>query len=184
MIELSGFWEYLGVFALAAVLGGVGGLAYELMQARGGQTGQVELRHRGKGRYRDWGFWANVIIGAIAAVAALWVFPPETDINVIAGKAVTTTEYDIIKVVGLSLIIGSAGSSFLSAMQARALALVKAQEAEQMENLAETQIEAVKSRVDAGAPKAEVAAQLDSAKLSIRSLGDSTVRGNPTEADF
>lgn len=185
MIELGGFWDYLGLFALAAVLGGIGGLAYELMQARRGQTGQVELPHpvRG-GRYRDWGLWANVIIGAIAALAALWVFPPEVRTTVdAAGKAATTTEYDIIKLVGLSLIIGSAGSSFLSAMQARALALVKDQEAKQTRKVAEEQIDAVKNSVDAGAPQGEVAAQLESAKLAVRSLRDSGP-GNPAEGDF
>src|SRR3954462_9570803 len=103
MIELSGFWDYLGLFALAGVLGGIGGLAYELMQTRRGQTGQVESPHAVAGnRYRDWGVWANVIIGAVAALAALWVFPPETHSTVdAAGKAVSTTEYDVIKVVGL-----------------------------------------------------------------------------------
>jgi len=188
MVELSGFWDYLELFALAAGLGGVGGLAYELMQARRGQTGQVEFPHLVKGgRYRDWGVWANVIIGAIAAiaaVAALWVFPPQIGPTVdAAGKVVATTQYDIIKVVGLSLIIGSAGSSFLSAMQARALALLKDQEAKQTRKVAEEQIDAVKSSVEAGEPHAEITARLDSAKVAVRSLRDSGP-GNPAVADF
>jgi hypothetical protein len=181
MIELSGFWDYLGLFGLAAVLGALGGLAYELMQARRGQTGQIEVpRAVPGGRYRDWGLWANMIIGAIAAVAALWVFPPEIRTSVdAAARTVTTTEYDVIKVVGLSLIIGSAGSSFLSAMQARALALVKDQEAKQTRKVAEEQIEAVKRSVESGAPTVEVAARLDSAKTAVTSLRDSGP-GNPT----
>jgi hypothetical protein len=180
MVELSGFWDYFDLFVLAAVLGAFGGLAYELMQTRRGQTGQVEVPHAVPGgRYRDWGLWANVIIGAIAALAALWVFPPAIRTSVdAAGKAVSKTEYDVIKVVGLSLIIGSAGSSFLSAMQARALALVKDQEAKQTGKVAEEQIEAVKSSVESGAPQAEVAARLDSAMTAVRSVRDSGP-GNP-----
>lgn len=180
MVELNGFWDYLGLFSLAAVLGAVGGLAYELMQARRGQTGLVEVpRALQRGRYRDWGVWANVTIGGIAALAALWVFPPEINTTVDAGgRSLTTTEYDVIKVVGLSLIIGSAGSSFLAAMQARALALVKDQEAKQTQKVAEEQLEAVKASVESGAPQTQVAAQLDSAKTAVQSVGDSGL-GNP-----
>lgn len=179
MVELSSVWEYLGIFGLAAGLGGIGGLANELMQNRRGQTGQVERPRRLKGPYRDLGVWANVIIGGIAALAALWVFPPETTID----AAGTTTKYDIIKVVGLSLVIGSAGGTFLSAMQARARALVKEQEAEQTGKVTEGHIDAIKSRVEKDAPKAEVLGQLESAKVSIRSLRDSGP-GNPGLAAF
>jgi hypothetical protein len=180
VVELSGFWDYLGLFCLAGLLGAIGGLAYELMQARRGQAGWVELpRPVQRGRYRDWGVWANLTIGAIAALAALWVFPPEVKTTIdAAGKSTSTTEYDVIKVVGLSLIIGSAGSSFLAAMQARALALVKDQEAKQTRKVAEQQLDAVKTSVEAGAPKPEVAAQIESAKTAVQSLRDSGP-GNP-----
>jgi hypothetical protein len=181
VIELNGFWDYLWLFTIAAVLGGVGGLAFELMQSHRGQTGWIEKPHK-SGRFRDWGVFANIVIGAIAAVAALWVFPPEVKTVVsAAGKTVSTTEYDSIKLVGLSLIIGSAGSSFLAAMQARALALVKDQEAKQTRQVAEAQIDALKSSVDSNAPKEQVAAQLDSAKSAVRSVGDSGP-GNPAFA--
>ena len=177
--------DYAGLFGLAALLGGLGGLGYELMQARRGQTGMVEMPHSTRGgRYRDWGVWANIVIGAIAALAALWIFPPEikTTVNA-AGKSVTTTEYDVIKVVGLSLIVGSAGSSFLSAMQARALALVKDQEAKQTGKVAQEQLNAVKKSVETGAPQAEVVAKLDSASTAVKSVADSG-SGNPTPEQF
>ena len=172
MIELDGVLDYLALFALAAALGAIGGLAYELMQARRGQTGRVEAPYK-SGRYHDWGVFANMIVGAVAAVAALAIFPPDVTTVVDAGKSVSTTEYDIISVAGLSLIIGSAGSSFLSAMQARTLALVKNQEAKQTQQVAEAQIDAVQSSVASNAPKEQVAAQLESARSAVRSVRDS-----------
>lgn len=183
MVELGGIRDYVLLFALAAVLGGIGGFAYELTLGGHGRVEMPRWTHRG--RYRDLGVWANVILGAIVAPAALWLFPPEerTTVNA-AGEATTTTEWDIVKVVGLSLIIGSAASSFLTAMQARALALVKAQEAQQTQRVASGQLDAVKQAVDAGAPNEQVAAQVESAQAAVRSLGDSTASGNPREADF
>jgi phosphotransferase system glucose/maltose/N-acetylglucosamine-specific IIC component len=95
MIELKDWQDYLPVFALAAVLGAVGGLAYELLQSRRGQTGLIEAPHKGPGKYWDSGWVGSVIVGAIAAVAALWVFPPEVSTTVAAaGKSSTITQYD------------------------------------------------------------------------------------------
>jgi hypothetical protein len=180
MIELKGALDYIGLFALASVLGGVGGLAFELMQTRRGQTGWVESPHRvDRGRYHDWGVVANLIIGAIAAVAALWLFPPIAKTTVAAGHTTTTTEYDIIKVVGLSLIIGSAGSSVLAALQARALALVKDQEAQQTRRVAEKQLEHVKSIAESGASNEQIAAQVDGAKKAVAAVGGDGGLGNP-----
>src|SRR5688572_23361121 len=96
---------------------------------RRGRTGLIERPMKvGKG-YVDLGVFASAIVGAVAAVAALWIFPPEITNVTADGTTTTTTRYDIVKVVGLSLIVGSAGGSFLIAMQARALALVKAEQA-------------------------------------------------------
>jgi hypothetical protein len=179
MVELSGFWDYLGLFALAAVLGAVGGVAFELLQKRGrNMTGALEWPHRLQcGRYRDLGSWSSVILGAIAALAALWVFPPTAKtVTNAAGNMHTITEYDVIKVVGLSLVIGSAAGSFLSALQARALALVKAQEAETTKKVAAGQIAEVKKAAEANASHQEIAAKAEAAQ---RAVADSTVTGNP-----
>jgi len=181
MVELTGTWDYIGLFALATVLGAVGGLAFELLQAHRGQTGWIELPHPIRdSHYKDWGVVANIVIGAIAAVAALWVFPPAVKTSVdAAGKAVTTTLYDVVKVVGLSLIVGSAGSSFLSALQARALAVVKDQQAKTTQQVATDQLDALKTSVEKGTPHEQVAKQLESAKAAVKSVADSGP-GNPT----
>jgi hypothetical protein len=180
MVELNGFWDYLWLFVLAAALGAVGGLAYELMQKRGrGMTGALEMpRSAQGGRLRDLGFWASLILGAIAALAALWIFPPTDKIvTSAAGKSDTITEYNVIKVVGLSLVIGSAASNFLSAMQARAMALLKAQEAETTKKVAQGQLDEVKKAAESDASHAEIAARAETAK---RAIADSTPAGNPT----
>jgi hypothetical protein len=147
MLELTEALDFVWLFLIAAALGGVGGLVFELLQRRYGQTGLVEMAGRGRGRYRDWGVWANVVIGAVAALAALWVFPPQTETIVVAGETTTTTKYDIIDLVGLSLIIGSAGSSFLSSLQAKALAQLKSQEAAVTRQVATSQLEAIGGEV-------------------------------------
>src|SRR5215213_1367116 len=160
MVELKEIIDYVWLFVVAGLLGATGGLAYELMQSRLGDTGMVERPTRKPG-YLDLGFWASLLIGAIAAVAALWVFPPEANTTVEqGGRTTTTTEYDLIKLVGLSLIIGSAGSSFLTALQARALARVKAQEAEITRRVANEQIAVLEEQVEAGTPSAQIGMQL------------------------
>ena len=179
MIELDGTRDYVILLLTTAVLGALGGLAYELTL---GGRGRVEWPHWAqRGRYLDLGVWASIILGSIAAPSALWIFPPEETTTIdTAGKAVTTTEWNIIKVVGLSLIVGSAASSFLTAMQARALALVKTQEAQQTRNVANQQLEAVKNAVQANAPAEQVAAQVETAQVAVQS----TATSGPGNPDF
>jgi hypothetical protein len=178
VIQLDGTWDYVILLFVATVLGAIGGLAYELTL---GGRGRIELpRKTHRGRYVDFGVWANVILGAIAAPAGLWIFPPEekTSVNA-AGEAITTTEWNIVKVVGISLIIGSAASSFLTAMQARALALVKGQEAEQTRKVASQQLDAVKdTAMQANVTPEQVAAQVETAKAAVQSVAVSGP-GNP-----
>lgn len=179
MVELKETIDYLWLFLLAAGLGAIGGLAFELMQTRLGETGLLEIPSR-RGAFRDLGFWASVLIGAIAAVASLWVFPPEVHTTVAqGGKSTTTTEYDLIKVVGLSLIVGSAGSSFLSALQARALAKVKAQEAEITRRVANEQISLLEEHLEAGTPPEQLGTQLEAARTALEATRTSGP-GNPS----
>jgi hypothetical protein len=185
MIVLNGWQDYTRMFALATILGVVGGLAYELMQTRRRQTGMFELPRRvgGKGRigYFDFGGFASMIVGAVAAVAAIWVFPPEVMVETAADGATTTTRHwDIVKLVGLSLIVGSAGASFLGALQARALAQVKTQEAAATQRVAKAQIDTIEAEVKGGADTGAVTSLAKAARKAI----DSTSSGNPDEADF
>jgi hypothetical protein len=169
VLDLKETMDYLVLFAIAASLGAIGGLGAELLQSRRGQTGLIELPHgSGSSHYRDWGVWADVVLGAIAAVAALWVFPPEVHTTVEEGGGVTSvSQYDLIKVVGLSLIIGSAGSSVLTALQARALARVKEQEAEVTRNVATNQLEAIKQEIQAAGAPTSLTTSVETAQAAI-----------------
>lgn len=186
MVVLKGWQDYTRMFVLAAVLGAVGGLAFELMQARRRQTGMFERPRSvgGSGRigYWDLGGFASMIVGAVAAAAAIWIFPPEVLVKTAASGAVlsTTRQWDIVKVVGLSLIVGSAGASFLDALQARALAQVKTQEAAATQRVAKAQVDTIEAEVKSGADAAAVTGLAKAARSAI----DSTSNGNPDEADF
>jgi len=117
LAQLNGdFWLFLLV---AAVCGAVGGLIYELLIL----NGRIELPHReieltedladGSARFLvDLGFLARVLIGAGAAVAALWLIEPESATALIAG----------------SLIAGTAGIAVFRSLQDRLLAVMAAQQ--------------------------------------------------------
>jgi hypothetical protein len=125
MVTLSSTSDIVIMLVVAALVGlfaGIGG-------------GLIELRREPKSGKSAWAtVGACVLLGAIAAVAILYFFPPEETIKeTTAGGAETTVQqYNLTKLVALALIVGSAGSSFLSAMQNRALALTNAQKAEAM----------------------------------------------------
>jgi hypothetical protein len=57
------------------------------------------------------------------------------------GSSVTTRNYDIIKLVALSLVVGTAGTTFIAAAQARILAAVNEQKVQTMEAVATSQVE-------------------------------------------
>jgi hypothetical protein len=108
--------DYLWMFLVAAGLGAVGGIAYELLQMRRGDSGALEIPRR-RGRYfLDLGFVSSMILGAVAAVAISYFFTPEIQV---IERGQTATKWQIARLVPLSLIVGSAGGAFLSAMQAR-----------------------------------------------------------------
>ena len=183
MVEVSGWKSWVFMFGLAAILGAVGGLAYELMQTRRRQTGMFEIPRRvgadGRIGYWDLGGFASMVIGAVAAVASLWIFPPEA-VRVIKAGVTPARQWDVVKLVGLSLIVGSAGASFLSALQARAIAIVKTQEAATTRKVAKAGINTIEAGAKAGADHTVLASLTESAKRSI----DSSTDGNPDGADF
>lgn len=147
MIKLNTTWDTVWMLVTAFGVGAIGGLAAELLEVRGTRkaTGTLELWHRLRGGYVDIGFPANVLLGAIAAVGILYFFAPtqETVKPVTGGGTETIKEYDLIKLVALSLIVGSAGARFLAALQTRALALVAQQQAQTVAAAATAALESV-----------------------------------------
>jgi hypothetical protein len=133
VVDLESVHDYVWLFAVAAVFGALGGLAYELLLARGQETGGLERpgTRAGVPNFYDLGFVGSMFLGAVAAVAVSYFFTPEIQVKAREGNTdVIKTQWQIVKVVPLSLIVGSAGGAFLSAMQARVVARLKEQEAE------------------------------------------------------
>jgi hypothetical protein len=56
---------------------------------------------------------------------------------------VTTQSYDLIKLVALSLVVGTAGTTFIAAAQARIIAAVNEQKVQTMEAVATSQVDMI-----------------------------------------
>lgn len=144
MIDLSGVSDYVTVIALAAIAGLVGGLVADLLLVRGKRSGVIEFPQRLPGGMFDLGTLATLIVGAVAAVAAMYLFPPQTvTVQAADGTSATVIRYDVVKLLALSLIIGSAGSAFLAAAQARVVAAAKEQQVEDVQNVAEAEFDGI-----------------------------------------
>lgn len=74
------------------------------------------------------GFASSMVLGAVAAVAVSYFFTPEVQVKEVVNHTTkVVTEWQIVKVIPLSLIVGSSGGAFLEAMRSRVLAQVNAQ---------------------------------------------------------
>jgi hypothetical protein len=141
MITLNENIDYWIMLAIVAGFGGFGGLVYDLLQARGGNTGMLEfLGRRERNRYFDLGWIASILVGAAAAIAVLYIFPPTITIE--EGKN-ATTQYDLVALIALSVIVGSAGPSILEMAQQRVKAAVNAREAQTKTSEGQVQVEQV-----------------------------------------
>jgi hypothetical protein len=123
------FWVALLATVIAGALGGV---VYELLILQG----NIELPHKltdeevaekpqyAIGKYMfDLGIWARVIIGALAAIAALLVLSPSTAFELLAT----------------AVIAGSAGTAIFRSMQDRLLAAIALKDAADTKAQAEKQ---------------------------------------------
>lgn len=141
MITLDETSDYWIMLAIVAGFGSFGGLVYDLLQTRGSNTGMLEiLGRRERNRYFDLGSIASILVGAATAIVILYIFPPTITIDE-GGNA--TTQYDLVALVALSIIVGSAGPSFLEIAQQRIRAAVNAQQARTKIGEGQTQVEQV-----------------------------------------
>jgi hypothetical protein len=128
MVPLASPHDYLVLFALAALFGGIGGVAYELAQNRSGSTGSLSLPSLTHWRFLNLGFISSMLLGAVAAVAVSYFFTPEVQVKeAVKHGTKILTEWQIVKVIPLSLIVGSSGGAFLEAMRGRVLGQINAQ---------------------------------------------------------
>ncbi len=164
LIAVGNPWDYVVMIAVAALFGALGGLVFELLQERRRNTGTVELPGKIKGsRFYDLGLFASMLVGAVSAVAVLYFFPPEIRIDA-AGEP--RVYYDLVNLVALSLIVGSAGGAFLKVAQDRAFVTLKGQEAQTTKTLANDQIQGISHLAKDEAKTAAV----EATRLLIRSL--------------
>jgi len=127
MIALETTWQYIVMLLVAGGVGAVGGVGAALIE------GKTKLAANPPEK----GNWlldsvACVVLGGIAAIAVLYFFLPTKEI-VPAGGGKPEQFYELIKLVPLSLIVGSAGTVFLQNFQQRvgdALAAQRGREAE------------------------------------------------------
>jgi hypothetical protein len=137
MIALNSTWNTVVMLLVAGGVGLIGGIGAGLLEMRrdSASTSGTPGASGSQSRSKWGGFWASIVLGGIAAIAILYFFPPAQEI-VKTGpgeEQVTTTSYDLTKLVALALIVGSAGSAFLQVMQTRALALANAERAKATE---------------------------------------------------
>ncbi|MGH3087080.1 MAG: hypothetical protein ACRDSJ_07150 [Rubrobacteraceae bacterium] len=173
-MELDSPLSYLAFFSIAAALGGVGGFVFELLQTRGGygdNAGKIELPHfygkkNGKALFLDLGWIASVVVGAVTAMAVFYFFPPELTID---AEGQVTTSVSVLQLVALSLISGSAGGSFLGAMQTRVLANVREKEKEKIKVTAEERVERISAVAEVKVEQA-VRSEVESLRKSLEQM--------------
>lgn len=158
MIGLNHTIDYVYMLLIAGGVGAIGGLGAELLLKRADDTGTLMLPSQLKGMHLvKLGFPASLIIGAIAAVAILYFFPPVTATVTPAGNGGTPTtshEYDLVKLVALSLIVGSAGPAFLTSAQSRLASALNAQKADTLTAAGHNQAQQMAASATAVAPGA------------------------------
>lgn len=130
MVDATNDWWH--VLLIVAAAGALGGVVADLALVRFGDSGLLERFSRqspkesGGRSYYDVGFLGNMLVGAVAAIAFLYFLAPDVSTVVTDGGTTTTTrEYDAIKLIAASLIVGTGGAAFLKAMSDRLLKLVE-----------------------------------------------------------
>jgi hypothetical protein len=174
VIKLAETVDYVYMLLVAAGVGAIGGLGAELVLNRTEGTGILAL----PGSTKDKALWrlgfpASVIVGAIAAVAILYFFPPVVEKVVVGphgGASETISEYQLAKLVPLALIVGSAGPAFLSTAQSRLMSALNAQKASATADAAKAQVEQIAASATAavgGAVESAVAQHIPDATASV-----------------
>ncbi len=117
------------ILLIAIVAGLLGGIVFELLLSRRGQTGRIELPARkASGRVWDPGFLGSMFVGAAAAIVFLLVYQP---VEVVANGS-TTKQYPTLELIAMSLVVGAAGSSILGSLTKAAIAAAERAKLEQV----------------------------------------------------
>jgi hypothetical protein len=115
------------VLITALVAGAVGGLAAALIMLDPTQSQALPA-----GAKPSTIVAIRTLVGAVASAAFLFFFPVQQKTSVdVLGHVTTTATYSFLTVVALSLIVGTGGSAFLSAMRDKANSMIAATQAKQ-----------------------------------------------------
>jgi len=182
MLELRTAADHIPLLLIALVAGAFGGLIADLMLVHDKESGRFELPQRA-GRFFDLGTVATILVGAAAAIVAIYIFPPETITREVGETTETFTRYEIWKLVPISVLVGTAGGSFLAAAQSRAMAAAKEQQVRDLHSVAEqelTEIENALERVPAdpiggvaaaaGSPRDDLITRIEGSRRTIRAV--------------
>lgn len=110
--------EFRIVLLITLLFGALGGLVYEMVVLQG----SIEQPHRVQegGWVYDLGVWGRMLMGALAATAALYAVPPES----------------AYKLVAVSVVAGASASAIFKSLQARVEAMIAQQVAGQAQEAA------------------------------------------------
>lgn len=152
LVTINNTRDAVLMMLIAAGVGGVAGLGAFALQ------GKLD-----DGTSLSWE--ASALVGALASLGILYFVSPvtTTSITVPGGSIDTASQYDLLKLVSLSAIIGSGGRVFLTALQARAGALLNQQT---VDNVTATTPKALNKA------NANIEADIASTKATIAPLAD------------
>ena len=124
MIEMLTLRDYVTMLGLAAVFGALGGLVGQLMARQQAMMMQQAMMPSMPPKGGVANLLVGTLVGAAAAVIALYFLAPITT---------QANAYDFIRLVASSLVVGTAGSTFITAAQMQLLMAVKEQKIQTME---------------------------------------------------
>ncbi|WP_394621894.1 hypothetical protein JNUCC0626_23355 [Lentzea sp. JNUCC 0626] len=184
MVKLAEFSDYVVFYGIAALFGIFGGLIGELLK---GEKGRFKASHWVKNKakskilFADFGGWASLLVGGAAAMAVWWLLPPKE--TAVPGQD-PTYSYSVFALVSLSIVVGSAGSAFLAAFQAKALATVQEVKVKaEATSRARKSLEEVAATAESGASKEDVRKKAEEEKKKWQDFRDSGI-GDPDEEDL
>jgi len=125
MVALNTTWEWVVMLLVALGVGMIGGIGAAFIE---GRTKVAAKPPETKHWFLD--TTSCIALGGLAAVAVLYFFVPTKEV-VHEGGGKTEFFYELIKLVPLSIIIGSAGTFFLQSFQKRVQSALVAQEGAQ-----------------------------------------------------
>lgn len=170
--DLDDLRDFVELVAIAVVLGAIAGLVGELIigRGKGQELGRFELPKR-TARWLDFGSFASIPVGALAAVLTTLVALPTHEVVV---NDVSTTDYDLVRVVILALAAGLSGGAVLAKFQEGLTAALTAERLKKALGLADVALETIQTQVatasteDAAAPVISLATGIASATTTAR----------------